>query len=129
MKKIAFGFFCSFLFVAQGRTEALTSLEVKCWAEGVDDDGSFFCQYLLAMGKGEDGRFMVPSVLAPDEGGSITRQQADRACNAMGFTHAMRFVVDSVPREENQILISESLREGVVTRGARRIIQHVSCRN
>lgn len=118
-----------FFIGSNAKADTLTELEIKCWNQATDDDGSFLCQYVLAMGKDERQTFVVPSVAAPDEGGPKTEEQADRACRAMGFRYAKRFELVKLEKEETLVRIDATLREGDLRRGVGSILQHIACRD
>ncbi len=77
-------------------SEKLRNLEYDCWNKAIDDDGTFLCSYIVVMALREtDQKRFVPEVMATDDGGPQTTEQAWRVCRAMGFTYLRREDVPS----------------------------------
>lgn len=108
--------------------DSLTNIEVNCWNKAVDEDGSFLCQYVMVMGKKEsNAQFVVPELLAPDNGGEKTYEQANRACQAMGFSYALRFDLESAEKEILLVRLEERARGGELSLESRPYLQHLNC--
>ena len=108
--------------------EKLENLEVNCWSKAIDDDGSFLCSYVIAMGDMQSqDRKLVPEVFAPDNGGPKTEEQAWRVCRAMGFSYAKKFSLEYTKKDAFLLMIQESLREGDLIHSSGSFLQHVNC--
>lgn len=116
------------LFSAYAHADALRDLEVKCWSQVVDYDGSSLCQYLLVTGKiGQSDKISVRAVAAPDGNGAKTKEQAERACQAMGYSFVLRFEVETPRKDEDQVVIDGSLKGGSAFTSRGSFIQHLNC--
>jgi hypothetical protein len=109
----------------------LRNLEVDCWHKGIDE-GNFVCSYVVVTGRadGKDGKdqlILMPEVLAPDNGGPKTIEQARRICQALGFNYLKELSLDSSLKEKLMIILAPNLKEGRAEKLKAQFIQHVSC--
>lgn len=121
--KIALIFLVSPVFAAD---DEATEINVSCWHSTIDSDGSFLCEYVTITAK-SDGKMVVPELAAIASNEKKTREQADRACRALGFAYAIRFELENPEREVLQLRLRDFLAAGDLVFSRDPFIQHLNC--
>lgn len=121
--------FLACLLVGQLAVAAdLIDVDVNCWNQVGDSDGSQLCQFLVITGKveGQPGRLM-PELSAPDAGGPKTFNQADLACVALGYRYALRFEMQRPAKPVLQIYLNQDGESGGAEFSEEPFLQHLNC--
>jgi len=113
------------LLTLAAQASPLTSVEANCWNKAVDADGSFLCQYVVIGGR-ENVSYIYPELRAPDGEGNKTFEQANRACELLGFRYAVRFELEKPSKESKQVTLHAD-GTGELTLSSAPFVQHLNC--
>ena len=111
--------------------QKLQNLEVDCWHKNVEG-GTFLCQFVIASGRIMDGgiqngKLVFPEILAKDNGGASTIEQALRICRAMGFETATAYTLKQEDHDKLMMEIDEDLTSGTLSTSQDYYFQDVNC--